>query len=90
MSSIFTQLFTFSKAVTSQVIAGCPATSDEEIKNRSEVCSICPSLNKEEYRCNECGCYLKFKIPLLTSECPLKKWANLEKEEGEDESKNMY
>ena len=74
MSSIFTQLFTFSKAVTSQVIAGCPATSDEEIKNRSEVCSICPSLNKEEYRCNECGCYLKYKIAWATQECPLGKW----------------
>lgn len=72
--SIFTQLFTFSKAVTTQVLAGCPATSDEEIKKRAEECSTCPSLNKEEYKCGECGCYLKYKIPWATSECPLNKW----------------
>lgn len=72
--SIFTQLFTLSKALTTQIIAGCPAASDEEVKNRSEACSICPSLNKEEYRCTECGCYLKYKIPWKTSTCPLDKW----------------
>lgn len=74
--SIFTQLFTLSKALTTQIIAGCPAASDEEVKNRSEACSICPSLNKEEYRCNECGCYLKYKIAWATQECPLGKWEN--------------
>lgn len=73
-TSIFTQLFTFSKAVTTQVLAGCPVVSDEEIKKRAEVCSICPSLNKEEYKCGECGCYLKYKISWATQDCPLGKW----------------
>lgn len=47
--SIFTQLFTLSKAVVTQVAAGCPRATDEEIERRSSVCASCPSLNKEEY-----------------------------------------
>lgn len=72
--NIISQLFSFSKAVIKQVAAGCPAASDEAIKKRAETCSACPSLNKEEYRCGECGCYLKYKIPWATSECPLNRW----------------
>jgi uncharacterized paraquat-inducible protein A len=72
--SIFTQLFTFSKAVLTQVASGFPTATDEEIKKRAEICSTCPFLNKEEYKCNKCGCFLKYKIPWATSECPLNNW----------------
>ncbi len=63
-----------SKAAITQVIAGCPTATDEAIKKRAEVCSTCPSLNKEEYKCGECGCYLKYKMNWATQECPLEKW----------------
>lgn len=73
-NNIFGQIYDLSKAITKQVISGCPAADDETLKYRSDICSVCPSLNKEEYRCNECGCYLKYKIAWATQECPLGKW----------------
>ena len=76
--SIFTQLFTFSKAITTQVLAGCPIASDEEIKKRAEVCSTCPFLKKEEYRCGVCNCKLQYKIPWSTSKCPKGLWEKID------------
>lgn len=72
--SVFTQLLNLSSAVIKQVGAGCPATDEEIRKLRADACSVCPKLDKEEYKCNECGCYLKYKIAWATQECPLGKW----------------
>lgn len=87
--SIFTQLFTLSKAVLTQVAAGCPQSVDEEIERRSKICSECPSLMKETYQCGECKCFLKYKIPWKTSKCPLNKWPDLMKKEKSSENKDM-
>jgi hypothetical protein len=72
--SIFTQLLNLSSAIIEQVGSGCPATDEETRKLRVEACAICPKLDKENYKCNECGCYLKYKIAWATQECPLGNW----------------
>jgi hypothetical protein len=69
-----TQLVNFSKAVTEQVKAGCPAASDELQEERASICDGCELLDRESYRCNSCGCFLKFKIAWETSKCPEGKW----------------
>lgn len=72
--SLLTKLFSLAKAVTKQVVEGLPSCPDDEIKRRAEICSTCPSLIKDEYKCGECGCYLKYKISWATQDCPLGKW----------------
>ena len=72
--SILSKLFNLSSAVITQVAAGCPVSSEEDRRARAEECAKCPSFNKEEYKCNECGCFLKYKIVWETSKCPLNKW----------------
>lgn len=59
-------------AMVKQIAAGLPMASREEIKKRAEICLSCDQM--EDERCKQCGCFLKFKIPLGTSECPMKKW----------------
>jgi hypothetical protein len=80
--SIWNQLVSLSSAVITQVAAGCPVVSDEKRAQRAQICSECPSLDAENYRCNECGCFLKWKIVFSTSSCPLNKWE--EKKDNEN------
>jgi len=47
---------------------------DEVEKVRIEACRACPSWSKQTNRCTECGCQMKVKAKLTSSECPLKKW----------------
>ena len=46
-----------------------PAILREE---RERICRSCPF--REENRCRQCGCYIKTKAALLSSECPIGKW----------------
>ena len=47
---------------------------DEVEKTRIKMCRACPSWNKQANRCTECGCQMKVKAKLTSSECPLGKW----------------
>lgn len=47
---------------------------DEVEKARMETCRACPSWSKQSNKCTECGCQMKVKAKLTSSECPLKKW----------------
>ena len=46
---------------------------DEQL-NRHQICQACDKFNKEEYRCGICKCFLQYKIPLATSQCPIGRW----------------
>lgn len=43
-------------------------------KIRMDICKQCPSWSERFNRCTECGCQMKVKAALTSSECPLKKW----------------
>lgn len=45
---------------------------DEIKQRRLDICKGCPSW--KNYRCTECGCQMRVKASLTSSECPLKKW----------------
>jgi hypothetical protein len=64
----------FIKAVSEHVGSGLEEASDEIKEKRASICDTCPLLDRENYRCNKCGCYLKFKISWKTSSCPEGKW----------------
>ena len=47
----------------------------EDVKDlRMDICKVCPSWEHRSNRCTECGCQMKVKVSLSSSECPLKKW----------------
>ncbi len=43
------------------------------VNERQRICDTCPHGGK---MCNMCGCFLKTKISLLNSSCPIGKWSN--------------
>jgi hypothetical protein len=45
---------------------------DDVKELRLSICRGCPSW--KNYRCTECGCQMRVKAGLSSSECPLKKW----------------
>ncbi|HEY9705572.1 MAG TPA: hypothetical protein V6C58_24250 [Allocoleopsis sp.] len=78
--SFITMLTNFAKAATDHIKAGLPKTSDEEKKQRAAICDTCEELDREQYRCNKCGCFLSFKASWRDQDCPLNKWPKLDKQ----------
>ena len=59
---------------------------DDVKQIRMDICRVCPSWEHASNRCNECGCQMRVKTSLTSSECPLKKWGrhvSSEKARGE-------
>tara|TARA_B100000575_G_scaffold250054_1_gene216762 strand:- start:151 stop:537 length:387 start_codon:yes stop_codon:yes gene_type:complete len=50
---------------------------DDVKRSRMEHCMICPSWEHRSNRCLECGCQMRVKTSLTSSECPLGKWGRL-------------
>ena len=47
----------------------------DDIKQiRLDICKECPSWSERFNRCTECGCQMRIKAALSSSQCPLKKW----------------
>lgn len=61
--------------VAKDIITGdLDIAADELINTRLEICYKCEAYNQFLNNCTVCGCFLKFKTPLLKSECPWEKW----------------
>lgn len=59
---------------------GLPVLVPAEVATeRYTICEGCPKLT-EEFRCTECGCFMKKKTQLAQSSCPLGKWDKFNKE----------
>lgn len=52
----------------------CGATPAEgsAVTERLALCSQCPE--NRDGRCSQCGCFLRQKVRLASSRCPLGKW----------------
>lgn len=49
--------------------------SDENKMNiRMELCAGCKCFDKASARCSLCGCFMKVKVRLEASKCPVGKW----------------
>lgn len=64
----------FVSAGINYVAAGMPDVSDEVFEKRMEICRACDSYDKEDNKCNLCGCNLAFKCRMATTGCPISKW----------------
>lgn len=87
--SFVTMLKNFAKAATEHITSGLPQTSDGEKERRASICESCDDLDKEQYRCNVCGCYLVLKTAWISQQCPLGKWPKLDQDNKSNDNKNM-
>lgn len=79
--SNFTMLKTFAEEITKtakQAGKGLPVLVNSEVASeRYSICEQCPNLT-EEFRCTECGCFMKKKVNLAASSCPIGKWDSVQ------------
>lgn len=52
---------------------------------RASICNSCPELFKPTWTCKKCGCFMKIKVRVAASECPLGKWSAVEKSESSED-----
>lgn len=48
--------------------------SDEIESTRFSICMDCPELIKVTNQCKQCGCFMKLKVKLKSSTCPIGNW----------------
>ena len=51
--------------------------SEEEQKQRLDVCKKCEYYSVRQNRCRECGCHMGTKVKFGVSECPVGKWGRI-------------
>jgi hypothetical protein len=47
-------------------------------KERLLICSDCDHLFQPTYTCKKCGCFMKVKVQLRKSECPIGLWGKID------------
>ena len=70
------------KATADYVKSGFVNVTDEQYKERLDICSIC-EFKSENWKCNACGCNLLIKARMQSSTCPKDKWSKIEDNNGE-------
>lgn len=45
-----------------------------DIKFRYDTCLSCENFIKETESCGQCGCYIRRRVLIKSSNCPLSKW----------------
>lgn len=53
---------------------GILLTEEKKMLTRMQLCSICNSFDAKQARCKLCGCFMKVKVRLDVSRCPIGKW----------------
>ena len=48
--------------------------SEEEQKQRLDVCKKCEYYSVRQNRCRQCGCHMGTKVKFGVSQCPIGKW----------------
>lgn len=52
--------------------------TEDQKKERLQICKGCEFFNVRKQRCGKCGCKLKLKAGWLSESCPVGKWPELE------------
>ena len=45
-----------------------------EAQKRFDICKKCDQIKIPLYQCDQCGCFMKIKVKMKNSNCPLDKW----------------
>jgi ribosomal protein L32 len=67
------KIIRFFKAIVRYIRFGKRVTFNDYVY-RLTVCETCNHLNKENWSCEKCGCYLDKKAKMSTENCPDDKW----------------
>ena len=62
------------KAAGDLIKKGFKLATAEEQAERLEICKGCEHYIKDQNRCLECGCFLKWKARMEAWNCPLGRW----------------
>jgi hypothetical protein len=46
----------------------------EKADKRLTICEECDKYNPKTTRCSECGCFMRYKVMIPSSKCPIAKW----------------
>lgn len=57
-------------------------------QQRLSICMTCPEFIKLTSQCKQCGCFMKSKVKLPSSVCPLNKWSKISVSYKEKEENN--
>jgi|APCry1669189472_1035225.scaffolds.fasta_scaffold00947_17 hypothetical protein len=66
--------YTAGAAIGNAVIHQQVMASDDVYNKRIETCTNCDALDKNQWRCSKCGCFMKAKAKMIAAKCPLSKW----------------
>ena len=62
--------------------AGFAVVSDEQYKERWDICHSCPFFDQTAFfsdgKCTKCGCDFSLKSKMATEKCPEGKWGSVE------------
>jgi hypothetical protein len=67
----------FVKFLYQNIKSGFKQVSFSEFNNRLSICKACVFFNHEEFRCNECGCFLNNKAKFKNEDCPQGYWRKI-------------
>lgn len=71
---LFNLTETVANSIKLAVQKGVILASDGKIKERINICTNCEDLDKQQARCNLCGCYMNTKVRFEVAKCPANKW----------------
>ena len=78
------QIVGFAKSFAGWIKEGAPVVEPKEYMERLTTCHTCKDYDSSKDRCNHCGCTMRMKAKMKTSECPIKKW---ESDKAKDEKR---
>lgn len=73
--SLFDQAKNLANLAKDVITSDQPILASEELqKERMYHCQRCEHFSKTSKRCKQCGCFLKHKVKIQQSKCPIDKW----------------
>lgn len=68
--TLLSAMGSFARSMGRATLVGFKHVDDKEFGLRVSTCDKCPDRNTRFNQCERCLCFLKFKIPLATENCP--------------------
>ena len=73
--SLARQAWNLAQSLADFVADGCTTVSEEQYRQRLEICDACDQ--RRDNRCMQCGCRLSLKVRGRVFRCPLDKWPDV-------------
>lgn len=75
MPDIKTEIKTAAQDLATWLKGGIPTRTQEDQERIHKICESCTEFYDAQHdRCKQCGCFLKPKIAMAVTSCPVGKW----------------